>query len=75
VELNEEKTRVVDLSKARSFGFLGFDLREAIEPHGEKIHHSHADEEETGRSTSAGGRSLSCTVGDALQAAGHNVGA
>jgi RNA-directed DNA polymerase len=29
VELNEEKTRVVDLGKAGSFGFLGFDLREA----------------------------------------------
>ena len=29
VELNEEKTRVVDLGKGGSFGFLGFDLREA----------------------------------------------
>ncbi len=29
VELNEEKTRVVDLSQGGSFGFLGFDLREA----------------------------------------------
>jgi RNA-directed DNA polymerase len=29
VELNEEKTRIVDTSKGGSFGFLGFDLREA----------------------------------------------
>ena len=29
VELNEEKTRIVDISKGGSFGFLGFDLREA----------------------------------------------
>lgn len=27
VELNEEKSRVVDLSKGESFGFLGFDFR------------------------------------------------
>jgi RNA-directed DNA polymerase len=29
VELNEEKTRVVNISAGGSFGFLGFDLREA----------------------------------------------
>ena len=29
VEINEEKTRVVDVSRKGSFGFLGFDLREA----------------------------------------------
>ena len=29
VELNEEKTRIVDTSEGGSFGFLGFDLREA----------------------------------------------
>ena len=29
VELNEEKSRVVELSTGGSFGFLGFDLREA----------------------------------------------
>lgn len=29
VELNEEKSRVVELSAGGSFGFLGFDLREA----------------------------------------------
>ena len=29
VELNEEKTRVVDVRHGGSFGFLGFDLREA----------------------------------------------
>ena len=28
VEINEEKTRVVDVSRKGSFGFLGFDLRE-----------------------------------------------
>lgn len=29
IEINEEKTRVVDLAQSGSFGFLGFDLREA----------------------------------------------
>ncbi len=29
VELNEEKTRIVNISEGGSFGFLGFDLREA----------------------------------------------
>jgi len=29
VEINEEKTRVVDIKDGGSFGFLGFDLREA----------------------------------------------
>jgi len=29
VELNEEKTRIVNVSEGGSFGFLGFDLREA----------------------------------------------
>jgi RNA-directed DNA polymerase len=29
VEVNQEKTRVVDVSRGGSFGFLGFDLREA----------------------------------------------
>jgi RNA-directed DNA polymerase len=29
VEINEEKTRVVDVKEGGSFGFLGFDLREA----------------------------------------------
>ena len=29
VEINEEKTRVVDVRRGGSFGFLGFDLREA----------------------------------------------
>jgi len=29
VEINEEKTRVVDFKEGGSFGFLGFDLREA----------------------------------------------
>jgi RNA-directed DNA polymerase len=29
VEINEEKTRIVDVSAGGSFGFLGFDLREA----------------------------------------------
>ena len=29
VELNEEKTRIVEVSEGGSFGFLGFDLREA----------------------------------------------
>jgi RNA-directed DNA polymerase len=29
VELNEEKTRIVDTNEGGSFGFLGFDLREA----------------------------------------------
>jgi len=29
VEINEEKTRVVDISRGGSFGFLGFDLRGA----------------------------------------------
>jgi len=29
VEINEEKTRVVDIKNGGSFGFLGFDLREA----------------------------------------------
>ncbi len=29
VEINEEKTRVVDISRGESFGFLGFDLRGA----------------------------------------------
>ncbi len=29
VELNEEKSRVVDVKRGGSFGFLGFDLREA----------------------------------------------
>ena len=29
VEMNEEKTRIVDVSAGGSFGFLGFDLREA----------------------------------------------
>jgi RNA-directed DNA polymerase len=37
VELNEEKTRVVDLSRGGSFGFLGFDLREATNPLGKRF--------------------------------------
>ena len=27
VEINEEKSRIVDLAKGESFGFLGFDFR------------------------------------------------
>jgi RNA-directed DNA polymerase len=37
VELNEEKTRVVDLSRGGSFGFLGFDLREATNRLGKRF--------------------------------------
>lgn len=37
VELNEEKTRVVDLRQGGSFGCLGFDLREARNRRGKKF--------------------------------------
>jgi hypothetical protein len=29
VEINEEKSRIVDLGRRESFGFLGFDFRQA----------------------------------------------
>lgn len=34
VEVNEEKTRVVDLTRGESFGFLGFDFRRVRTPRG-----------------------------------------
>ena len=34
VEINEEKSRMVDLSKAESFTFLGFDYRRVLESNG-----------------------------------------
>ena len=34
VEVNEEKTQVVDLTKGESFGFLGFDFRRVRTPRG-----------------------------------------
>jgi RNA-directed DNA polymerase len=34
VEVNEEKSRVVDLAKGESFGFLGFEFRRARSPAG-----------------------------------------
>ncbi len=37
VEINEEKTRVVDFGNGGSFGFLGFDLREAENRIGKKF--------------------------------------
>jgi len=37
VELNEEKTRIVNVSEGGSFGFLGFDLREAKNGVGKKF--------------------------------------
>jgi RNA-directed DNA polymerase len=49
VELNGEKTRMVETSEGGSFGFLG------QESFGEEIYSTHADEEETRRVTQAGG--------------------
>ena len=37
VELNEEKTRIVNVSEGGSFEFLGFDLREAKNGVGKKF--------------------------------------
>jgi RNA-directed DNA polymerase len=34
VDINEEKSRVVDLCRGESFGFLGFDFRRVLRPHG-----------------------------------------
>ena len=37
VEINEEKTRVVDYASGGSFGFLGFDLREGRNRFGKRF--------------------------------------
>ena len=38
VEINEEKSRIVNLGRAESFGFLGFDFRRALHAEDEETH-------------------------------------
>ena len=44
VEVNEEKTRTVDLRQGESFGFLGFDFRRFRTPRGKWMSTLHARE-------------------------------
>ena len=46
VELNQEKTKVVDTLKGEAFGFLGFDLRRVRKRNGERAFHLDDPEEE-----------------------------
>ena len=45
VELNQEKTKVVDMLKGEAFGFLGFDLRRVRKSKGGILHSDDSEEE------------------------------
>ena len=59
VEVNEEKTRLVDMAKGESFGFLGFDFRRVRRSRGGWWVRSHAEAQKADGAAAHAGRHLS----------------
>ena len=55
IEINEEKTKVVDFGTGGSFGFLGFDLKAGRNRLRQAIRSAHPDEEKAERTAQASG--------------------